>query len=155
MYEIGKPLELEKKEVSGDYEVEKGQYYGCEMKLRIGFLEYSQMGFDEGLAKKLWNNIEKYGEKPIYVKVDSSWNWLYFAYDVNVEMHIQHTGSSPGISSIILAITAFLIAITLFLYVSYYIFVEKKPPPFPELSKEAIAILILLLVIILILGRRK
>ena len=154
MYEIGSPVKMEKEEVSGDYEIRRGQIYGFTLKARIGTGEFLSLGGEEGIAKKIWNNIEKLGDKPLYVRVSSEWNWLHFAYDVEIEAHIKHMGSSPGIATIIATITAFLIALTLFIYVSYYVFVEHKPPEFPEFGKEAIAILLLLILLIIIARRR-
>jgi len=154
MYEIGTPVKMVKEEVSGDYEIRRGQIYGFTLKARFGIGEFYGLGGEEGLAKKIWNNVEKIGDKPLYVRVSSEWNWLHFAYDVEIESHIKHMSSSPGIATIVATITAFLIALTVFIYVSYYIFVEKEAPPFPEFGKEAIAILLLILLIIIILRRR-
>jgi len=152
VYEVGKLPEGEFREVNADYDIKKGDYYGFKIDSWLREDQYSALGYEEGIARTIWNQIREKGDKPIYLKVEVVWDPLYSMFKVTATGVAQRLRSATPIWLIILAIAGFLYAISHFITVAYYIFVKKEAPP--GLIPRELIILIIILIILSLIRRR-
>jgi len=155
MYELGTKPEGELREVESTHDVKVGDYYAFRLDTYIPEESFLAVGSEERVANEIWIKIIEEGDEPIYVSAEMSYEPVMRAYKVTTFVIAKRLKSSTPIHIILFAITSFLIALSIFIYVAYYIFVLKKPPPSPIQIPESVILLLILIIVLWLVRKRE
>jgi len=103
----------------------------------------------------VWRKIIEEGDEPIYVSAEMSYEPVMRAYKVTTFAIAKRLKSSTPIHLILFALASFLIALSIFIYVAYYIFILGRPPPSPIQIPESVILLLILIIVLWLVRKRE